>query len=130
MTRGGGWVRPGLLAGLLLGLGGCAEVSCMTALDRGACYAAYATYKDCKARNDPLIRLVDERRVTKCIGEPITKCWTGRDGKRHCHVVDNNQTCTTRWEPVYDYREFNAAVHSCMALAGQGDHTWRFATWD
>lgn len=126
MAKAGGW----LLGGLLLGLGGCAEVSCFTAPDRAACYAAYAAYDDCKVRNDPLIRLVDERPVTHCTSEPIMRCSRGRDGNERCKTVDYRRRCTTRWEPVYDFREFNIAVRSCMAQAGQGAYTGRFTAWD
>ncbi|WP_430398003.1 hypothetical protein [Ferrovibrio sp.] len=126
MTRVGGWV----LGGLLLALGGCAEVSCMTAPDRNACYAAYDTYEGCKTAHAPLIRRVGEQPVTTCRRDPIQHCSRGRDGKRRCYTATYTETCATRWEPIYDFSQYNIGVRSCMAQSGQGGYTGRFTAWD
>lgn len=109
----------------LVGLGGCAQIQCFSATDRGACHAAYQDYENCQAANRPLVRHVGDRPVQSCVREQPRDCRYDRKGRRNCYPVIVER-CTTRWEPVYDYREFNQGVQACMHHVGQGAYATRF----
>jgi hypothetical protein len=115
MLSGKPLLRIAVLLALAMFLPGCAAYHCNALPDREQCYAAYDQYESCQANNRWLIRQVGEKIHTTCRSEPPQcnkkgKCYRGYE------------TCDTRHEPIYDYRDYNRGVSACMRQQGLANY--------